>query len=99
MMTLHTIQSAIRAPDPFDQMDQLIRAKLDAGRTVKEIFEDLRPLVDSVLETSGLTVDGEEAFLGTLDALSGNCQPDSQNQDRSPGVDIAAQHNWDPKSV
>jgi hypothetical protein len=93
MMTLHTIRGAVQTPDRFAQMDRLIRAELDAGRKVKEIFEELRPLVDSVLETSGLTDDGEEAFLGTLDALSGNCHSNSQYRDASPGVDIGAQHN------
>jgi hypothetical protein len=81
VITLEAIRAAVRAPDPYSQMDSLVRDELTAGRKVKEIFEQLRPHVDSVLETPGLTGAGEEAFLGTLDALSGNCHPDSQYTD------------------
>lgn len=75
-MTLAQIQSAVAATKPFAQMDQLVRQELAAGRTVAEIVADVSPLVDDVLALPGLTDDGEEAFLGTLDALLGNCRAD-----------------------
>jgi hypothetical protein len=85
MITLDAVREAVAAPDPFTQMDTLVRGEMAAGRQVLEVFDQLRPLVDAVLlDTPGLTEDGEEAFLGTLDALTGNCHPDCCYYD-SPG--------------
>jgi len=76
MITLEEIRNAIQSPDPYAQMDRLVRMELAAGRLVDELVDAIRPLVDSALDTPGLTEDGEEAFLGTLDALMGNCHRD-----------------------
>lgn len=77
MITLDAIRTAVLAPDPYTRMDDLVRAEMTAGRKVREIFDDINPLVNTVLDIPGLTEDGEEAFLGTLDALTGNCHRDS----------------------
>jgi hypothetical protein len=66
-------------------MDQLVRAEMNTGRKVRDIFDDINPLVDEALDTPGLTEDGEEALWGTLDALTGNCHQDSCYYD-PPGV-------------
>ncbi|MCE9567598.1 MAG: hypothetical protein K8U57_36825 [Planctomycetes bacterium] len=78
MITLDAIRAAILASDPYTQLDQLVRTELSAGRKVKEVFEAINPFVDEALDTPDLTEDGEEAFLGTLDALTGNCHRDCQ---------------------
>jgi hypothetical protein len=54
-------------------MDRLVRAEQAAGRKVTDIIEQFRPLVDEALDTPDLSEDGEEAILGTLDALTGDC--------------------------
>jgi hypothetical protein len=85
MITLDAIRSAILAADPYTQMDQLVRAEMNTGRKVRDIFDDINPLVDEALDTTGLTEDGEEALWGTLDALTGNCRSDQCYYD-PPGV-------------
>jgi hypothetical protein len=81
VITLDSIRAAVLAPNPYTEMDRLVRAEMGAGRKVKEIFDSISPLVDEALEIEGLTEDGEEAFLGTLDALTGNCHRDCQYKD------------------
>ncbi len=81
MITLDAIRTAVLAADPYMRMDELVRAELAAGRKVREVFDAVGPLVDAVLDTPGLTADGEEAFLGALDALTGGCHPDSNYTD------------------
>ena len=81
MITLEAIRSAILAGNPYDQMDRLVRAEMTAGRRVQEIFDEINPLINEALETPGLTEDGEEALLGTLDALTGDCHSNCQYQD------------------
>jgi hypothetical protein len=81
VITLEKIRSALLAPDPYTHLDRLVREEMGAGRRVKEIFEAINPLIDAALETPGLTQDGEEAFLGTLDALTGDCHRDCQYKD------------------
>src|SRR5438094_284688 len=76
MIDLDAIRAAMLASDPFTQLDRLVRAEIAAGWKVKDIFDAINPLVDHVLDTPGLTDNGEEAFLGTLDALTGNCRAD-----------------------
>ncbi|HET6573983.1 MAG TPA: hypothetical protein VFG68_10305 [Fimbriiglobus sp.] len=90
MISLDAIRTAVLAPDPYTRMDDLVRAEMAAGRRVKVIFDDINPLVNTVLDTPGLTADGEDAFLGTLDALTGGCHPDSNYYD-PPAPDTADQ--------
>ncbi|MDB5312006.1 MAG: hypothetical protein JWO38_6208 [Gemmataceae bacterium] len=44
MITLDAIRAAISAPDPYTQMDRLVREEMSAGRKVKEIFDAIHPL-------------------------------------------------------
>lgn len=81
MITLADIRAAAAAPDPYAQMDRLVRAELAGGRRVRDIVAEVGPLVDPVLETPGLTEDGEEAFLQTLSALLGQCPRSQAYQD------------------
>jgi hypothetical protein len=77
MITLEAILAALSAADPYAGMDRLVRAEMAAGRKVDDVFNDLNPLTDAALDAPGMTDDGEEAYLGTLDALTGGCHPDS----------------------
>jgi hypothetical protein len=81
VITIDTIRTAIAAADPYSEMDRVVRAELTAGRLVKDVFEDIRPHVEQLLDMPDLTEDGEEAFLGTLDALTGNCRADQVYRD------------------
>ena len=81
MITLDAIRAAILSEMPWTQLDELVRAELAAGRTTRQIFDDLTPLVDQARATPGMTQDGEEALFGTLDALTGDCHPDCQYKD------------------
>jgi hypothetical protein len=88
MIVLDAVRAAILSDDPFDRMDALVRAELAGGRVVRAVFDDLRPLVDDVLDTPGLTAGGEEAFLGTLDALTGDCHPSQHYRDLPAGYTV-----------
>jgi hypothetical protein len=81
MINLEAVRSALLSSDPYEQMDQLVRAELAAGRKTGEIVDDFRPLIQSTLDIPTLTEDGKEAFLSTLDALTGNCRVDQCYQD------------------
>jgi hypothetical protein len=81
MITLDTLRKALLSGSPFDEIDRLVVTELSAGRSTRQVFDEMNPLVDRVLETPGLTEDGEEALWGTLDALTGDCHPDCQYKD------------------
>jgi len=82
MIPLPSLRSALLAQDPFAEMDRLIRSQLAAGRTTREIFDELNPLLDLARSTPGITVEGEEALFGTMDALTGDCHPDCRYTDQ-----------------
>ena len=88
MIRLEALRAAVQSADPFIRLDRLIHEELTAGRTVRELIAAIRPVLDDVLDTPGLTADGEQAFLQTLDALSGDCHPDSRYRD-TPTVSVA----------
>lgn len=92
MLTLEAIQRAVRSSDPYTQMDQLVRGEMAAGVRVADIFSALDPLLDEALATPGLTEDGEEALLGTVDALTGNCHRDCQYYDPPEAEPRPASH-------
>lgn len=81
MINLDSIRDAVLSSDPYTRMDTIIRSEMAAGRKVREIFDEINPHVDAVLDTPGLTEEGEEAFLGTLDALTGDCHRNCQYYD------------------
>lgn len=82
MISLDTLRSALFSPDPYADIDRLVRAELDAGRTTRQIFDELQNQLASARSTPGLTEDGEEAILGVMDALIGNCHIECQYHDR-----------------
>ena len=61
---------------PWTRLDEIVRAEMAAGRKVKEIFSDLHTMLDDVRNTPGISEDGDDAILDTLDALTGNCRKD-----------------------
>lgn len=81
MITIQSIRAAVMASDPYTEMHNLVRNEMDAGLKVKEVFDSINPLVAEALDTPRLTENGEEALLGTLDALTGNCHRDCQYKD------------------
>jgi hypothetical protein len=83
MITLDALRTALLTPDPYDGIDRLIRAELDAGRKTAAIHHELLALVKPVRTTPGLAEDAEEALFGALDGLTGNCHPDSAYKDPS----------------
>lgn len=72
-MTLETIRTALATADPYEEMERLVLAEMASGRKVLEIFEAINLMLHEVLETPGLSEDGEEAILGTMDKLTGDC--------------------------
>ena len=92
MITLDTLRPVLLAADPYAGIDALIRAELAAGRRTREVHDALLPLVPTARRTPGLTPDGEEALLGALDALTGNCHPDccyTDTADARPAVPVS----------
>jgi hypothetical protein len=81
MITLEALRSALLADRPFTEIDRLVRGELGAGRTTAQVFDNLQSWVDEAVQFPGLTEDGEEALLGALDALTGNCHRDCQYHD------------------
>jgi len=81
MISLDALRSAVTADRPYTEIDRLVRAELGAGRTTRQVFDDLQCLVDAAVNTPGLTEDGQEALFGALDALTGDCHRDCQYHD------------------
>ena len=81
MLTIDAVRTALAAVDPFEAMDRLVRAELSGGRTTADIYAALWPVVKQLRESGGLTANDREALTGTLDALTGDCDPDQCYQD------------------
>lgn len=81
MLTLDAVRSAVLSDQPWNRLDELVRAEQDAGRKVKEIYADLMGMADEIDATPGLSEDGSDAFGDTLDALTGYCHRDCQYKD------------------
>lgn len=73
MISIDAVRAAVLSDQPWTRLDELVRTELAAGRTTRQIFDDLRELSTDVRGTSGLSDDGEDAFGDTLDALIGFC--------------------------
>ena len=81
MITLNILLDVLLDSDPYDGIDRLIREELATGQSTKQIHDEIFPLVKEARKTHGFTVDADEALLGALDALTGNCHPDCQYKD------------------
>jgi hypothetical protein len=77
MIAISEVRSAVLDDKPWTRLDELVRREIEAGRRVKDIFAELNGMTDDVDETPGITEDGGDAFLDTLDALVGNCHSSS----------------------
>jgi hypothetical protein len=96
MITLDALRTVLLAPNPYDGIDCLIRAELDAGRKTTAIYHELLALVKPVRTTPGLTEDAEEALFGALDGLTGSCHPDSAYKDRPEPAETAIPTSYPP---
>lgn len=90
MITFDDVKAALAAGDPHTAMDRLIRSELAAGRRTADIFTELFPTAKRARETLGLSRDANAALIGTLDALTGDCDPDQCYQDPPDAVPPAA---------
>lgn len=81
MITLEQLRDALRQPQPWTAMAELVRAEQAAGRKVREIHDELRALVEPVRALDNPPEDADDAMMDTLDALAGNCAPRWQYTD------------------
>lgn len=81
MMTFDDVKSALAAADPHAAMDRLVRGELARGRRTADVFAELFPHAKAARATLGLSKDATAALIGTLDALTGDCDPDQCYQD------------------
>jgi len=95
MLTLDTVRAAVLSDQPWNRLDELVRAEQAAGRKVKEIYGDLMSLADEIDATPNLTEDGSDAFGDTLDALTGMCHPSCQYKD-PPNVTLPREERHAP---
>lgn len=76
MITIDDVRTAVGSSDPGGTLDGLVRNELAAGKTAAEIYAALLPITRAVRKASPLPEDVDEILLGTLDALTGHCDPD-----------------------
>jgi hypothetical protein len=81
MLTLDAVRAAVLSDQPWNRLDELVRAELTTGRTIRQIYKSLTSMADEIDATPGLTEDGSDAFGDALDALTGMCHPDCQYKD------------------
>jgi len=81
MITLDRVRSAVLSRDPSTELDNLVRAEIAVGRKTADIFDVLLPIARELRKTTPLSEDADQILLGTLDALTGNCNPDECYQD------------------
>jgi hypothetical protein len=81
MLTLDTVRAAVLSDQPWNRLDELVRAEQAAGRKVKEIYDDLTGMADEIDRTPGISGDGSDAFGDTLDALTGYCREECAYKD------------------
>ena len=61
MLTLDAIRTAVLSDQPWNRLDELVRAEQAAGRKVKEIYADLVGMANEIDATPGLSEDGSDA--------------------------------------
>jgi hypothetical protein len=81
MISIDAVRSAAFSDMPWTRLDELVRAEINVGRSVKEIAEEWARMANEVWEAPGLSEDGKDAFGDTLDALTGNTHSDSCYKD------------------
>ncbi len=76
MIAIDTVQNALRSPQPWSALDQLVQAELSVGRLTNQIHDDLTTALDDVRSAPDSSEDLEEPLLDTLDRLTGFCRED-----------------------
>ena len=94
-MTLTEIREAVTAADPAAALDRLIRRDLALGRPTAAIHAELLPLVRAVRTATPPSEDVDEILLGTLDALTGDCNPDECYHDAAGTVADRVRAAWE----
>lgn len=86
MIPFETVRTAMRADDPYEAFDRLVRDEQAHGRKVREIFDDLHPWLTDAHGLPGVSEDAMEAIYGTLDALLGHVHPSCAYRDPDPAA-------------
>jgi hypothetical protein len=73
MISLDALRSALVSPQPWSELDRLVRVELAEGRLTNQIRDELLGMEEAARGTPGFNDDSEEAFHDTIDALEGNC--------------------------
>jgi hypothetical protein len=81
MISLDSLRAAIQSDQPWNELDQLVRAEMLAGRSTKQISDELNGMWKEIDNMAEVTETGRDAFGDTLDALTGNCHRDCQYKD------------------
>ena len=81
MITMELVRGAVLSRDPAGELDRLVRAELAGGRKTAEVFAALLPLAREIRTTTFISEDADQILLGTLDALTGDCNRDECYQD------------------
>ncbi|MFO0848524.1 MAG: hypothetical protein U0871_08210 [Gemmataceae bacterium] len=68
-MTLDAVRAAILSDQPWARLDELVRAELTAGRLTHQIGDELQGMLDELQETPGLSENGDDALMETLESL------------------------------
>lgn len=76
MIAIDAVQNALRSPQPWSALDELVRAELAAGRLTDHIHDELAATLDQVRAAPEHDEDREEPLLDTLDRLNGFCRAD-----------------------
>jgi len=95
MITLDRVRSAVLSRDPATELDNLVRAELAGGRKTADVFNALLPIARELRKTTPLPEDADQILLGTLDALTRNCNPDECYKD-PPDVTIPSEEQKGP---
>lgn len=80
MIAFDSLRSALISDQPWQRIDELVRAELATGRTTWQIHQEIKSMREAIHESPGVTEDGMDALGDTLDALVGFCAPDSAYQ-------------------
>ena len=68
-MTRDVVRAAMLSDQPWARLDELVRSGLAAGRSVRQVGDELRTLQADLEDTPGLSEDGGDALLDTLESL------------------------------
>lgn len=97
MITLDRVRNAVLSRDPAAELDNLVRAELAGGRKTADVFNVLLPIARELRKTTPLPEDADQILLGTLDALTGNCNPDECYKD-PPEAAVQTERHAQPSS-